>query len=293
MSDEIRVKTHVYQAINAIKLELAAHGGITKDRTAPVGGGYQFRGIDDMFNVLCGLTAKHGLCMFPRVKGDSPLSRVEIVDKGNGKAQTHVFLLVEVDFVSAVDGSMHTGAFLGEAIDSGDKASNKAMAAAFKYAHLHPFQIPVHGEDDTEAYAPQVAAPRTNGTGPAKASPTAAMRAEAAQAPPAPRSEPRVNNVVELPRPEGTEPPGNQLAGAAHNAQSFQLLHEIAKQANKEGADPATWNTIRNRCVTLLCQAPDVAALKLSKDLVRDLGSPEILVRAANARYTELTQKQH
>jgi hypothetical protein len=285
------VKTHVYKAINNIKLELAQHGGITKDRTAPVGGGYQFRGIDDAFNVLCGLTAKHGLCMFPRVISDSPLSRIEYIDKGNGKGQTHVFLLVEVDFVSDIDGSRHTGVFLGEAIDSGDKASNKAMAAAFKYAHLHPFQIPTHGEeDDTEAYAPQVAQPRTNGSGPVKASPTAAMRAEAAQVPPAPQSGPK---VVQLPVPEGVTPvPSNELAASAHNAKTFGVLHEIAKQAHKEGADPATWNSIRNRVVVLLSEAPDVATLKSAKPIMADLGSPELIVKAANVRYTELTTRQ-
>ncbi len=140
---------HVYQAINDVKRILAKGGGITKDREAVAGGRYAFRGIDDMYNVLCGITAECGLVMIPRVVG-SP--RVELGLTAKGGAQTHIFLDVEVDFCSEKDGSVHTGRYVGEAIDVSDKACNKAMSAAYKYAHLMVFQIPTHGQsdDDTE-----------------------------------------------------------------------------------------------------------------------------------------------
>ena len=153
----------VNKAMVEIKLELARHGGITKDRIAPVGGGYAFRGIDDLYNVLCGLTAQHGMNMYPLVIGE-PKVEYQVTTK-NGRQgekiealQTHVHLLLEVKFVSAVDGSYETVRTAGEAIDHGDKATNKAMSAAMKYACIMAFQIPVHGENiDIESHNVEVA----------------------------------------------------------------------------------------------------------------------------------------
>jgi len=154
---------HVQKAMAEIKLELARHGGITKDRTAPVGGGYAFRGIDDIYNVLCGLTAQHGMNMYPLVIGE-PKVEYQVTTKNgrNGERvealQTHVHLLLEVKLVSAIDGSWDVIRTAGEAIDQGDKATNKAMSAAMKYACIMAFQIPVHGENiDIESVDVQVA----------------------------------------------------------------------------------------------------------------------------------------
>lgn len=156
MTETTKTK-HVYKAINDVKKLLAKHGGITKDRTPETGSRYSFRGIDDMYNVLCGLTAEAGLVMIPRVVSN----RIDYGQTKAGGAQTHVFLEVEVDFCSEHDGSMHTGRFFGEAIDTSDKAANKATSAAFKYAHLTVFQIPTHGEsDDTENQSHPVSAPQ-------------------------------------------------------------------------------------------------------------------------------------
>jgi hypothetical protein len=146
---------HVFKAINDVKIKLATYGGIAKDRSSPDGGiRYKFRGIDDMYNALCGMTAEAGLVMVPSVVGEP---RIEFQLNKNGNTQTHVFLQLDVLYASSVDGSTTTGRYFGEAIDSSDKASNKAMSAAFKYAHLMAFQIPTEGgEDDTEAHNTQV-----------------------------------------------------------------------------------------------------------------------------------------
>ena len=52
---------NVYKAINAVQAELA-QTGITKDRRNQQQG-YNFRGIDDVFNALSPLLARHGLCI--------------------------------------------------------------------------------------------------------------------------------------------------------------------------------------------------------------------------------------
>lgn len=45
----------------------------------------------------------------------------------------------------------------GEAMDSADKATNKAMSAAYKYAALMAFAIPTEGDNDADATTYEVA----------------------------------------------------------------------------------------------------------------------------------------
>ena len=136
----------IYKAINAVQTELSTIG-ITKDRTNSQGSGYKFRGIDDVYNAISPLLAKHGLCILPRV-----LTR-ECVERSSkaGAALFYVTVEVEFDFVSAEDGSKHTVKTFGEAMDSGDKATNKAMSAAYKYAAFQAFSIPTESDNDADA----------------------------------------------------------------------------------------------------------------------------------------------
>ncbi len=141
---------NVYQAINAVQTDLS-HEGISKDRTCTQGQSYKFRGIDDVYNALSPLLAKHNLCILPRM-----ISRVcdERTSKSGG-ALFYVTVEAEFDFVSAEDGSKHTCRTFGEAMDSSDKATNKAMSAAYKYAAFQAFAIPTEGENDADAATPQ------------------------------------------------------------------------------------------------------------------------------------------
>jgi hypothetical protein len=63
----------------------------------------------------------------------------------------YVVCEVSFDLVSAVDGSRHTVHVIGEAMDSGDKATNKAMSAAYKYMAMQVFCIPTEGDNDADA----------------------------------------------------------------------------------------------------------------------------------------------
>ena len=142
---------NVYQAINAVQRELAAVG-ITKDRRNTQQG-YNFRGIDDVFNTLSPLLGKQGLCILPRV------TEREQVERQSAKGGTLFFVTVgvEFDFIAAQDGSKHTIKTFGEAMDSADKATNKAMSAAYKYAALQAFAIPTEADNDAEAHHHEVA----------------------------------------------------------------------------------------------------------------------------------------
>jgi len=135
----------VYQAINAVQSDLCKEG-ITKDSTNSFDN-YKFRGIDAVYNALSPLLAKHGLCILPRM-----LSR-EVTQHASQKGGNLFYVVVdaEFDFVCAKDGSKHTVKTFGEAMDRGDKATNKAMSAAYKYAAFQTFAIPTEGDNDADA----------------------------------------------------------------------------------------------------------------------------------------------
>lgn len=137
----------VYAAINAVQAALSKNG-IAKDRKADTGGAkYNFRGIDDTYNALSGLLAEHKLCIIPRVVSRNCVERVS----ASNKALFYVTVEAEFDLV-ALDGSRHTARSIGEAMDSSDKATNKAMSAAYKYMCFQLFCIPTVAEDSETAH---------------------------------------------------------------------------------------------------------------------------------------------
>jgi hypothetical protein len=141
----------VYKAINAVQADLVKNG-ISKGHKNQQQG-YSFRGIDDIFNALSPILAAHGLCILPRI-----ISR-ECTERQTQKGGTLFYVVVEAEFdlVAAEDGSKHTIRTYGEAMDSADKATNKAMSAAYKYAALQAFAIPTEGDNDADSDTPDVA----------------------------------------------------------------------------------------------------------------------------------------
>lgn len=142
----------VYKLINAVQAELATVGITKANRNQQQG--YNFRGIDDVYNALSPLLAKHGLCILPRCLSRTVLER----ETKNGGNLFYVTVEAEFDFVCAEDGSKHTVKTYGEAMDSGDKATNKAMSAAYKYAAMQAFAIPTEGDNDADAHTHDVIA---------------------------------------------------------------------------------------------------------------------------------------
>jgi hypothetical protein len=141
----------VYSAINAVSRAMSKEG-IAKGRKNQQQG-YAFRGIDDVFAALAPHLASEGLCILPRVIDRTVLER-ETKAGGN---LFYTTLKVEFDFVAVADGSKHTVCTVGEAMDSGDKSSNKAMSAAYKYACFQTFCIPTEGDNDADGHTHEVA----------------------------------------------------------------------------------------------------------------------------------------
>lgn len=141
----------IFTAIAAVMADIAAEG-ISKDRKNQQQG-YSFRGIDDVYNALAPILSKHKLIMLPRV-----LSR-ETAERTTGKGGVLFYVTVAVEFtlVAAADGSSVTIKTYGEAMDSGDKATNKAMSAAYKYAAMQAFCIPTEGDNDADGQTHTIA----------------------------------------------------------------------------------------------------------------------------------------
>lgn len=145
---------NVYACIAAVSEDISKTG-IAKDRKNAQQG-YSFRGIDEVYNALAPMLAKHKLVILPRMLKRECVERTA----KSGNAQFFVTVEAEFDFVSALDpSSRHIVRTFGEAQDSADKATNKAMSAAYKYAAFQTFCIPTEGDNDADATTPEPVKP--------------------------------------------------------------------------------------------------------------------------------------
>lgn len=148
----------VYKAIHEVMSDLSKVG-LSKDKTNSQQG-FKYRGVDDVMNVVSSLLSKHGLLILPRVTKSECIER----QSKSGSALFYTILNIEYDFVGVEDGSKHlVGPIVGEAMDSGDKSSNKAMSIAYKYACIQAFCIPIEGDNDPDATAHDVATQKWDG----------------------------------------------------------------------------------------------------------------------------------
>jgi len=97
---------------------------------------FAYRGIDAVMNALQPVLSKHKVFVVPEVIEQR---REEVSSKSGG--QLHYSLLTVKYTFYAPDGSSVSAVVVGEGMDSGDKASNKAMSVAFKYACFQVFCI--------------------------------------------------------------------------------------------------------------------------------------------------------
>jgi ERF superfamily len=139
----------IYNAVSKVAGVLAKDG-ISKDRSNHQQG-YKFRGIDDCLNALAPLLSEYGVIIYPEVLERDVIER----ETRNGGALFYVTVKVKYSFV-ADDGSSFPVTTYGEAMDSADKATNKAMSAAYKYAVIQTFCIPTEGDNDADAQTHEV-----------------------------------------------------------------------------------------------------------------------------------------
>jgi len=111
--------------------------------------GFAFRGIDATYNALHSVLAEHEVYTVPRVLN---MQREERQTRAGGTL-LYSLLTIEFDFIHSDGSKVTVGPVIGEGMDSGDKASNKAQSVAHKYALFMVFMIPTISVDpDLESH---------------------------------------------------------------------------------------------------------------------------------------------
>lgn len=119
-------------------------GVIGKDRENPQQH-YSFRGVDDVYNELHQILADEGIITIPNVLEE----RAEDRESSSGKTTIYRVLKIQYKFC-AEDGSYVESTIIGEGMDWGDKAANKALSVGHKYCLLQMFCIPTAEPKDPE-----------------------------------------------------------------------------------------------------------------------------------------------
>lgn len=132
----------IYKAIIGVMQDIGAVGKdqINKQQ------GWKFRGIDDVMNALHPAMVKHGVFAVPEIVEQN--REVKVLKSGTSM----IFSVCRIRYTFyAEDGTYVQATVVGEGMDTGDKATNKAMAIAFKYACFQVFCIPTEEMVDPDS----------------------------------------------------------------------------------------------------------------------------------------------
>lgn len=139
---------NIYQAISAVMNEIGVIGKDSKNQSQ----GFMYRGIDAVMNAINPALIKYKLFIVPEV-----LEQIR-EERTNARGTTLLYSICKVKYTFyAEDGSSVSAIVIGEGMDSGDKATNKAMSIAFKYACFQVFCIPTEEMIDPDAECHEVA----------------------------------------------------------------------------------------------------------------------------------------
>jgi len=167
----------IYVRINQIMKDL---GAIAKDRKNDHQG-YKFRGIEDMYNAIHPILVNHQVFCVPQVME----KELQTFASGSGKTSFRVLLKISHKFY-AEDGSYIDVITIGEGIDTSDKACNKAMSAAMKYAFIELLSIPTEDIEDSDKDNPEI-----DSLPPAKPAQAPIKPVQKKEMPPPPQAKPK------------------------------------------------------------------------------------------------------
>lgn len=137
----------IYSAICGVMEDVGAVGKGDYNKTQ----GFRYRGIDAVMNALNPAMIKHKIFCTPEVLEQSREERTTT----KGSSLIYSVCRMRYRFFTT-DGSFVDAVVVGEGMDSGDKATNKAMAVAFKYACFQTFCIPTENlMDDPDRETPE------------------------------------------------------------------------------------------------------------------------------------------
>ena len=136
----------IYALIGKAMREIGAVGKDSVNQTQ----GFKYRGIDAVYNALNPVMSKYGLFIVPEILEQNREERTTVKKVWDNdtksrvdKASTLIWSILKIRFTMyAPDGSNVSAVVIGEGMDTGDKATNKAMSIALKYAAFQIFMIP-------------------------------------------------------------------------------------------------------------------------------------------------------
>ena len=138
---------NIFETISAVMSEIGAIGKNDKNTQQ----GFKYRGIDAVMNALAPALQKYKLFVVPEVLEQTREERTTT------KGGVLIYSICKIKYTFyAEDGSFITATVIGEGMDSGDKATNKAMSVAFKYACFQTFCIPTEEMVDPDAECHEV-----------------------------------------------------------------------------------------------------------------------------------------
>lgn len=140
-------KPMIYSAICGVMEDVGYVGKDSKNQQQ----GFKYRSIDAVMNALNPAMIKNKIFCVPEVLEQTREERT------TSKGSNLIYSICRMRYrFFAVDGSYVDAVVVGEGMDSGDKATNKAMAIAFKYACFQTFCIPTESlMDDPDATIPE------------------------------------------------------------------------------------------------------------------------------------------
>ena len=142
---ETTKKMNIYEAISRCMEEIGAVGKDAVNKQQ----GFKYRGIDAVMNAINPALVKNHVFIVPEVLEQQRQERV------TNKGGTLIYSICKIKYTFyAEDGSSIEAITVGEGMDSGDKATNKAMAIAFKYACFQVFCIPTEEMKDPDGETP-------------------------------------------------------------------------------------------------------------------------------------------
>ena len=146
---------NIFQSINKVMEQIGAIGKNNKNQQQ----GFMYRGIDAVMNALSPAFTANKVFVVPEVLEQTREERTSVKRASDGTERTSTLLysLIKVKYTFyAEDGSFVSATVIGEGMDSGDKATNKAMSIAFKYACFQVFCIPTEEMVDPDAECHEV-----------------------------------------------------------------------------------------------------------------------------------------
>lgn len=136
----------IYAAISKVMAAINAVGKNQRNKNQ----NFMYRGVDDVMNALYPALSEHHVFIVPQT------IEQKREERRTNSGTTLLYSICQIRFRFYTDDGSYVDAItIGEGMDSGDKATNKAMAVAFKYACFQVFCIPTVEMNDPDADTPE------------------------------------------------------------------------------------------------------------------------------------------